>query len=684
MNTAPQSYACWLGYDLVNPQTSQDQIKRYLEKICVRSQGLIVDSIKEELTRAAEGLLGGKPEFVNSPQEAGLVVSLIKDMPGQCGKGLEESVELSDEGFCLRNCTGAAGKTLIAARTERGLLYGVFAFLRKLRLGELGEELTIVENPKSPVRMINHWDNMDGSIERGYAGKSIFWENNGLTSNLSRVEDYARLLASLGINSISVNNVNVHQVETHLIGERLPFVERLADIFRRWGIQVFLSINYASPIEVGGLETADPLDPRVEAWWAERADYIYSRIPDFGGFVVKADSEHRPGPFTYDRDHAQGANVLARALRPHGGLVIWRCFVYNCMQDWRDYQTDRARAAYDNFMPLDGKFESNVLLQIKNGPMDFQIREPVSPLFGGLSQTNQVLELQITQEYTGQQIDLCYLVPMWKEVLDFDTYAKGEGSTVKQIVAGKVFPQEHSGIAAVVNVGDDLNWTGHALAQANLYGYGRLCWDTDLSSERIADEWIRLTFGGDEQVVKVVSKMLLKSREIYENYTTPLGIGWMVNPGHHYGPNIDGYEYDRWGTYHRADRDAIGVDRTVKNGTGYAGQYHSPNAEMYESKETCPDELLLFFHRVAYTEKLKSGKTLIQHIYDTHFEGVEQVEWLITQWDSLEGKIDQVTFENVAERLQRQLKNAIEWRDVVNTYFYRKSGIPDEKGRKIY
>lgn len=684
MKTLPQSYACWLGYDFVDPQTSHDQIKNYLEKICVRSQGLIVESIKEELTRAAEGLLGSKPEFVNSPQEAGLVVSLIEDMPGPCGKDLEASVELTDEGFCLRNCTGAAGKTLIAARTERGLLYGVFAFLRKLRLGELGEQLTLVENPKSPLRMINHWDNMDGSVERGYSGKSIFWENNDLTPNLDRVEDYARLLASLGINSISVNNVNVHQVETHLIGDQLPLVERLAEIFRRWGIQVFLSINYASPIEVGGLETADPLDPEVAKWWAERADYIYSRIPDFGGFVVKADSEHRPGPFTYDRDHAQGANVLARALKPHRGIVIWRCFVYNCMQDWRDRETDRARAAYDNFMPLDGQFESNVLLQIKNGPMDFQIREPVSPLFGGLSKTNQVLELQITQEYTGQQIDLCYLVPMWKEVLDFDTYAKGEGSTVKQIVAGKVFPQQHSGIAAVVNVGKDFNWTGHTLAQANLYGYGRLCWDTDLSSERIADEWIRLTLGSDPQIIDVVSQMLLKSREIYENYTTPLGIGWMVNPGHHYGVNVDGYEYDRWGTYHRADREAIGVDRTVKNGTGYAGQYHSPNAEMYESKETCPEELLLFFHRVGYTEKLKSGKTLIQHIYDTHFEGVEQVEWLISQWNSLEGKIDQDTFANVAERLQRQLKNAIEWRDVVNTYFYRKSGIPDEKGRKIY
>lgn len=682
MKSKSPSDACWLDYNQTSARANLSKIKDALEAICVRGDGPIIESIKQELTRASQGLLGTKPDFVEHPQDARLVLTLVEDMPGQCG-ATEIQESLDNEGFCIRSC-GGGSKTLITAKTKRGLLYGMFTFLRELRAGCIDDEFTLIQNPHSPLRMINHWDNMDGSIERGYAGKSIFWVNNNLTPNLDRVEDYARLLASIGINSISINNVNVHQVETRLIDDKLPLVERLAEIFRRWGIQVFLSINYASPIEVGGLGTADPLDEDVKRWWKDRADYIYSRIPDFGGFVVKADSEHRPGPFTYNRDHAQGANVLAQALKPHGGLVIWRCFVYNCMQDWRDYKTDRARAAYDNFMPLDGKFDSNVILQIKNGPMDFQVREPVSPLFGGLKETNQVLELQITQEYTGQQRDLCYLVPMWKEVLDFDTHAHGEGSTVKQIVAGRVFPQIHSGIAAVVNVGDDPNWTGHTLAQANLYGYGRLCWNPELGSAEIAEEWIRLTFGHDAEVLEVISEMLLKSREIYENYTVPLGIGWMVNPGHHYGPNVDGYEYDRWGTYHRADHKAIGVDRTVKNGTGYAGQYHSPVAEMYESRERCPEELLLFFHRVGYEERLKSGKTLIQHIYDTHFTGVEQVEWLISQWNSLEGKVDPNTFTHVAGRLQDQLRNAVEWRDVVNSYFYRKSGIRDEQGRKIY
>jgi alpha-glucuronidase len=460
-------------------------------------------------------------------------------------------------------------------------------------------------------------------------------------------------------------------------------VKTLSSIFRGYGIRLFLSINFASPWEFG-LDTADPLDPQVQQWWKERAAAIYSQIPDLGGFLVKADSEHRPGPFTYGRTHAEGANMLGEALKPYGGVVIWRCFVYNCQQDWRDTQTDRARAAYDHFQPLDGQFMDNVILQIKNGPMDFQVREPVSPLFGGLERTNQILELQITQEYTGQQRHLCYLVPMWKEVLDFDTYARGEGSTVARIAAGAVFPMAFSGIAGVSNVGSDPNWTGHTLAQANLYGYGRLAWNPGLSTERITREWAVLTFGHDPEVVQTVSSLLLGSWEAFENYTVPLGIGWMCNPGHHYGPSPEGYEFSRWGTYHRADRTAIGVDRTVQGGTGFAGQYRAENARLYESLESCPEELLLFFHRIPYTHVLRSGKTLIQHIYDTHFRGVEQVEEMISRWEQLAGKVHPETFSHVRERLEIQLVDAKEWRDVINTYFYRLTHIPDARGRKIY
>jgi alpha-glucuronidase len=364
--------------------------------------------------------------------------------------------------------------------------------------------------------------------------------------------------------------------------------------------------------------------------------------------------------------------------------VIWRCFVYNCKQDWRDRSTDRARAAYDHFKPLDGRFHDNVILQIKNGPMDFQVREPVSPLFGAMEATNQMIEFQITQEYTGQQRHLCYLVPQWKEVLDFETYAQGAGSSVKRIVDGSLYSRRFSGFAAVSNIGSDTNWTGHLLAQANWYGYGRLAWNTELSAEAIAEEWVRLTFGGDDRLVQTILGMLMDSLSIYESYTAPLGVGWMVNPGHHYGPNVDGYEYSKWGTYHFADCDGIGVDRTVKTGTGYAGQYRGDNAAQYEFVEECPDELLLFFHHVPYTHVLHSGTTVIQHIYDTHFNGVERAEQLKEAWNSLAGIVKEGMYCQVAERLKEQTEHAREWCDMINTYFYRKSGISDKLGRKIY
>src|SRR5690606_24937918 len=365
----------------------------------------------------------------------------------------------------------------IAGASERAVLYGVFHLLRLMAQGESIELLDITEQPKYELRMINHWDNMDGSIERGYAGRSILYKDNELLVDSPRIVDYARMMASIGINGIAINNVNVHRAETFLITDKLlPQVKKFAAIFRSYGIKLYLSVNYAATIELGEVDTADPLDERVQAWWKKKAEEVYAAIPDFGGFVVKADSENRPGPFTYGRDHADGANMLATALQPYGGLVLWRCFVYDCHQDWRDRSTDRARAAYDHFKPLDGRFMDNVILQIKNGPMDFQVREPVSPLFGAMPNTNAVMEFQITQEYTGQQRHVCYLIPQWKEVLDFDTKVKGDGSTVKEIAAGNIHPYKYSGIAAVTNIGDDDNWTGHHLAQANLYGYGRLLW----------------------------------------------------------------------------------------------------------------------------------------------------------------------------------------------------------------
>ena len=571
----------------------------------------------------------------------------------------------------------------LLASEETGVLYGVFHILRQIAMEKTLCGAQLLCTPDNPLRMFNHWDNMDGSIERGYSGRSFFFRDNKVIVN-ERTRDYCRLVSSVGINGVVINNVNVNDAATGLITDKyLDRVKEIADIFAGYGIKLFLSLNFAASIELGGPDSADPLDETVIEWWKAKIAEVYNRIPGLGGFLVKADSEGRPGPYTYGRTQADGANMLADIIKPYGGILIWRCFVYNCKQDWRDYKTDRARAAYDNFIGMDGDYHDNVILQIKNGPMDFQIREPVSPLLGGLTKTNQMLEVQIAQEYTGHQIDVCYLIPMFKEVLDFKTYCSPEKDTVADVVGGRMMGNRNAGITAVCNTGDDENWTGSDLAAANLYGFGRLAYCTDLSAEEIAEEWIRQTFSNDREVVETVKKILLDSREVYEKYTSPLGIGWMVTPGEHYGPSVDGYEYSRWGTYHRADHLGLGVDRT-DSGTGYVRQYYEPNASIYNDAETCPEELLLFFHHVLYTYRLKTGKTVIQHIYDSHFEGVEEVKSMIESWKRLEGKVDDKVFSAVMQRFDMQLDNAREWRDQVNTYFYRKSGIPDQKGRKIY
>lgn len=672
------SYNCWLTYRKIE---NSEVLKQYIgtfSNVSAIGKLPILSTALNELSFGLEKMLGISPKCVSS-NNSGIIIGVSSYINTLSNDDINN---LKDDGYIIKYYNQ---NIIISGKNDRGVLYGVFAFLRLVQLETPLHKMNMIDNPSNMYRMINQWDNFDGSIERGYAGNSIFYENNKFIKNKQRVQDYARLLASVGINSIVLNNVNVHYHETRFITKvYLPEIARLADIFRKYGITIFLSVDFASPIELGNLSTADPLDKSVAKWWRDAATEIYHFIPDFGGFLVKADSESRPGPFTYGRDHAEGANMLASALKPYGGVVIWRCFVYNCKQDWRDTKTDRANAAYDNFMPLDGQFLDNVILQIKNGPMDFQVREPVSPLLGGLRNTNQIMELQITQEYTGQQKHVCFLVPQWKEILDFDTLSKGKGSTIKKIIAGEVHPQEHCGIAAVSNIGNDLNWTGHQLAQANLYGYGRLAYNPDLSAEDIAEEWVRLTFSSNDIVVKTICDILLNSWQTYEKYTTPLGIGWMVNPNHHYGPNVDGYEYSHWGTYHRADLFGIGVDRSIETGTGFAGKYIGENAQMYNSIDSCPEELLLFFHYVPYRYMLKSGKILIQHIYDSHFEGVAQVKEFKKQWLSLKAHIDEERFSNVLNRLDVQIKDAIEWRDVVNTYFYRKSGIPDEKGRKIY
>ena len=630
----------------------------------------IMENAARELQAAIAQMTGKKPVLcLDLNQDEGAEVISLSLRPG-----------FHPEGYKI---TGNGETVAVEASDENGILYGCFELIRQLSLGTQTQELSIEKSPAIPLRMLNHWDNMDGSIERGYSGNSFFFEKNEILVD-DRIRTYARLLASVGINGTVINNVNVKDAATDLITDRyFEKLRILSEILAEYGIKLFLSLNYAAPMEISGLPGADPLDEQVIRWWKERMQQVYAAVPGLGGFLIKADSEGRPGPFTYGRTHAQGANMLAEAIEPYGGLIIWRCFVYNCKQDWRDRKTDRARSGYDNFIGLDGQFRDNVILQIKNGPMDFQVREPVHPLFGGLEKTNQMLEVQIAQEYTGQQRHVCYLIPMFKEVLEFRTYCREKDDSVLDLISGKTYGQTKCGIAAVANTGNDENWTGHDLAAANLYGFGRLAFEPQLSAEQIAREWIRLTFGSDPQVMDNLLFILMNSWPAYESYTAPLGIGWMVNPNYHYGPNVDGYEYDRWGTYHRADHLGIGVDRS-HNGTGYAGLYREPNASLYDDPEKCPEELLLFFHHMPYEYRLQSGKTILQHIYDTHFDGVALVDEMVRRFEELKGKLPEKQYERMAQRFAHQKEHSREWRDQINTYFYRKTGIPDEKGRKIY
>lgn len=591
---------------------------------------------------------------------------------------------LGEEGFELSR---AHGVTRARANGSRGLLHALHEIVRRGAAAFEGELTAQRHLPQQLLRMLDHWDNLHvhpvmGQVERGYAGGSIFWDDGAPQPDRERIAAYARLLGSIGVNAVCVNNVNVGSAAV-LLTERLDDVADLAAIFRPHGIRTFLAVSFASPVVLGGLATADPLDPQVADWWARAAHRVYERIPDFGGFLVKADSEGQPGPFAYGRDHAEGANVLARALAPHGGTVLWRAFVYDHRQDWHDRSTDRARAAFDHFTPLDGCFEDNVVLQVKHGPLDFQVREAVSPVLAAMPRTRLAVELQVTQEYTGQQKHVCYLGEQWGELLRFRPWGEA-GTDVAGIAAGDGPGGRCGGLAGVSNVGTDEFWTGHPLAQANLYAFGRLAWDAHLDPLAVLDEWSTLTFGADEALRAGLREVMAGSWLTYEKYTAPLGVGFMVTPGSHYGPSVDGYEYSPWGTYHFADREGIGVDRTVATGTGFAGQYPEPWRSVYESVETCPDELLLFFHHVPYTHVLRSGVTVIQHIYDTHFAGVEEAEARAAAWERLSGRVPDAVDARVRALFAEQLRSAREWRDQVNTYFWRKSGIPDARRRTIF
>jgi alpha-glucuronidase len=572
---------------------------------------------------------------------------------------------------------------IVAGGDERGALYGAFALLRLPATTEIGKVPDLSQHPlrsrpAMAIRWTNEWDNANGTVERGYGGPSIFFEDGHVREDLAPVSEYARMLASIGIDGCNVNNVN--GAAPFLTPEWLKGLARIADTMRPWGVRIAISVDIASPQKVGGLKTFDPLDPEVKAWWAAKFDEVYKLIPDLAGVTVKADSEGQPGPASYGRSPADAANVLANALQPHHGVVLYRAFVYNNHLDYNDLKADRARAAYDIFHPLDGSFARNVIVQIKEGPIDFQVREPVSPLFAGLRQTDQAMELQITQEYLGQQKHLVYIAPMWKEVLDFDLRADNRSTPVKDIIEGKSFHRPIGGMVGVASIGRD--WLGSPMALSNLYSFGRLAWDPNLSPEQIAEEWTRQSINNNPVVVSTVSKMMMQSWPAYEHYTGPLGLQTLTGiTGSHYGPDVEASEHNGWGQWHRDDHEGIGMDRTVATGTGYVGQYPPEIAKMYESTATTPDNLLLFFHHVPYTYKLHDGKTVIQYLYDSHYQGAVEAARLGEEWATLKGKIDPAFFQDERARLEYQAGHAIVWRDAVVQYFLKQSGIPDEKGR---
>jgi len=582
---------------------------------------------------------------------------------------VDTTLDLKHDGFMIKDTPDGRK---VMAKTEIGAMYGTYALQRLERTGKAGGELDIREEPSYERRILNHWDNLDNTVERGYAGWSIWHWGEPVPVEL--IKEYARLNASVGINGSVLNNVNA--TPEMLRRDYLERVAEIADIMRPYGIRVYLSVNFSSPAQLGGLLDSDPLRPEVQKWWADKVAEIYGLIPDFGGFLVKANSEGLPGPQDFGRTHADGANMLADALKPFDGIVMWRAFVYS------PKSSDRACQAYDEFAPLDGQFRDNVLIQIKNGPVDFQPREPFSPLFGHMPNTQMMAEFQITQEYLGFSNHLVYLIPLFKECLDSDTYCKGEGSTIADITTGKLYPDVYNttAIAGVANIGRDENWCGHHFAQSSWYGFGRMAWDVTLTAEEIAQEWLEQTFTSDPDFVEPVLDMMMTSREAAVDYMMPLGFHHIFAWTHHYGPepwcDIPGARAD-WlpKYYHKADAEGVGFDRT-RNGSGNVDQYHEPLASLYNSIETCPEELLLWFHHVPWTHRMSSGRTLWDEICHRYDRGVKKVREYQAVWEQAKPYVEAERWEAVRAKLEIQESDARWWRDACVQYFGEFSGMP--------
>ena len=673
---AEDGYRLWLRYDPL-PKTWAETYRLRVTSVVVQSNSATLDAIRSELVNGCTGLLGAAVAAAESVDRDGaVVVGTPKTSPLIAGLNWPLA-SLGVEGFQIRSAKlNGRAVIVIAANGETGALYGAFHFLRLLQTQQPINNLSISQNPRLQLRMLNHWDNLDGSIERGYAGRSL-WNWQELPDKVdARLRDYARANASIGINGTAINNVNSNS--RSLNADYLRKAAAIAEVFRPYGVKVFLSARFSAPIELGGLKTADPFDPQVAAWWKKKADEIYKVIPDFGGFLVKANSEGQPGPRTYNRNHVDGANMLAAAVAPHNGIVVWRAFVYDAKDGY-----DRAAAAYDNLQPFDGKFASNVLLQVKNGPIDFQPREPFHPMFGAMPKTQLMPELQITQEYLGFSNHLVFLATMWREFFDEDTYAKGKGSYVRKVVDGSLYKQRLTGIAGVANTGSDRNWTGHHFAQANWYAFGRLAWDPNNNPSQIADEWIRQTLTNDAKSVDKLTRLMLDSHEALVDYMTPLGLHHIMWGGHHYGPAPwwDKEPRPDWNPvyYHRADEKGLGFDRT-KSGSNSVSQYHPPVRDRFTDSFYCPENLLVWFHHVPWDHLMHSRRTMWDELALRYQRGVDWVRTTRKEWDSLAGMIDAERHAAVAQKLVIQERDAIHWRDACLLYFQTFSKRPLPRG----
>ncbi len=621
---------------------------------------------QRELVRGLGGLAGAPIPVVPAPGQPG---ALLFGTPRSSAliAGLSLGLERAGaEGYVIRSVTlGGRAATVIAANSDIGVLYGAFHFLRLLQTGQGSASLDLASQPRTKVRVLDHWDNLDRHVERGYAGESI-WDWHKLPGWLDpRYTDYARACASIGINGAVLTNVNANA--TSLTPAYLEKAAALAAVLRPYGVRVYLTARFSAPIELGGLKTADPLDPGVRAWWKSKIDEIYRYIPDFGGFLVKANSEGQPGPQDYRRTHADGANMLAGPLAAHGGIVMWRAFVYSS-----ENSEDRAKQAYSEFVPLDGKFADNVLVQVKNGPIDFQPREPFSPLFGAMPKTPLMMEVQITKEYLGYATHLVYLGTMWEEALSADTMVSGTGSTVAKVIDGELHGYKLTGMAGVANIGADRNWSGSHFDQANWYAFGRLAWDPQLPARTIAEEWVRMTFSTDPAFVEPVVAMMMGSREAAVDYMTPLGLAHLMGTGHHYGPApwVSDLKRPEWNPayYHRANADGIGFERGPK-GTNATAQYSPRVASIYADPKKTPENLLLWVHHVSWDRKMSSGRTLWNELVYHYDRGVEAVKQMRRTWDAQRERVDAERFAQVAAFLAIQEQEAQWWRDACVAYF---------------